>query len=98
MQNERLRTEFSDALNNFQTVQRTAAEKERASVSRARAHSGYGVAVSILVFYFIFITKKTSLFLQTTSIFIRRDLQVRNVPKCKVCIYKIYRVGLVKFK
>lgn len=44
MQNERLRTEFSDALNHFQTVQRTAAEKERASVSRARAHSGYGVA------------------------------------------------------
>lgn len=44
MQNERLRTEFSDALNNFQTVQRTVAEKERASVSRARAHSGYGVA------------------------------------------------------
>lgn len=42
MQNERLRSEFSDALNNFQTVQRTAAEKERASVHRARAHSGYG--------------------------------------------------------
>lgn len=50
MQNERLRTEFSDALNNFQTVQRTVAEKERASVSRARAHSGYGVAVSIFLY------------------------------------------------
>lgn len=50
MQNERLRTEFSDALNNFQTVQRTVAEKERASVSRARAHSGYGVAVRIFLY------------------------------------------------
>ncbi|GAB1604664.1 syntaxin-7 isoform X2 [Argonauta hians] len=42
MQNERLRSEFSDALNNFQSVQRLTAEKERASVIRARAHSGYG--------------------------------------------------------
>ncbi|KAL3867879.1 hypothetical protein ACJMK2_040725 [Sinanodonta woodiana] len=39
MQKERLTEEFSNALKNFQTVQRTAAEKERASVARARAHS-----------------------------------------------------------
>lgn len=40
MQKERLTEQFSDALKNFQTVQRTAAEKERASISRARAASG----------------------------------------------------------
>lgn len=39
MQKERLTDEFSNALKNFQTVQRTAAEKEKASVQRARAHS-----------------------------------------------------------
>ncbi|CAH1254075.1 STX12 [Branchiostoma lanceolatum] len=40
MQRERLTNDFSTALNNFQTVQRRAAEKERESVSRARANSG----------------------------------------------------------
>ncbi|XP_059145673.1 syntaxin-7-like isoform X2 [Physella acuta] len=40
MQKDRLTDEFSNALKNFQTIQRTAAEKERASVQRARAHSG----------------------------------------------------------
>ncbi|RUS74209.1 hypothetical protein EGW08_018037 [Elysia chlorotica] len=40
MQKERLTDEFSNILKNFQTVQRTTAEKERASVQRARAHSG----------------------------------------------------------
>ncbi|XP_012946879.1 syntaxin-7 isoform X2 [Aplysia californica] len=40
MQKERLTDEFSNALKNFQTTQRTAAERERASVQRARAHSG----------------------------------------------------------
>ncbi|GFS03653.1 syntaxin-12-like [Elysia marginata] len=40
MQKERLTDEFSNVLKNFQTVQRTTAEKERASVQRARAHSG----------------------------------------------------------
>lgn len=39
MQRERLTEQFSDVLKNFQTVQRTAAEKERASISRARAAS-----------------------------------------------------------
>ncbi|XP_041358820.1 syntaxin-7-like isoform X2 [Gigantopelta aegis] len=39
MQKERLTEEFSDALKNFQTTQRTAAEKEKASMARARAHS-----------------------------------------------------------
>ncbi|XP_053393859.1 syntaxin-12-like isoform X2 [Mercenaria mercenaria] len=47
MQKERLTEQFSDVLKNFQTVQRTAAEKERASISRARAasssnYSGFG--------------------------------------------------------
>ncbi|GFN87132.1 syntaxin-12-like [Plakobranchus ocellatus] len=40
MQRELLTDQFSNVLKNFQTVQRTAAEKERASVQRARAHSG----------------------------------------------------------
>lgn len=40
MQKERLTDEFSTVLTNFQTAQRTAAEKERASVQRARAYSG----------------------------------------------------------
>ncbi|XP_064605208.1 syntaxin-7-like isoform X2 [Liolophura sinensis] len=40
MLKERLTDEFSNALKNFQTVQRTAAEKEKASISRARANSG----------------------------------------------------------
>ncbi|KAL4236640.1 Syntaxin-12 [Mactra antiquata] len=40
MQKERLTEQFSDALKNFQTIQRTAAEKERASIKRARAASG----------------------------------------------------------
>ncbi|XP_066273390.1 syntaxin-12-like isoform X7 [Branchiostoma lanceolatum] len=40
MQRDRLTNDFSTALNNFQTVQRRAAEKERESVSRARANSG----------------------------------------------------------
>jgi len=39
MQKDRLTDEFSNALKNFQTAQRTAAEKEKASVARARAHS-----------------------------------------------------------
>jgi syntaxin 7 len=40
MQKERLTDEFSNALKNFQTVQRAAADKEKASVQRTRAHSG----------------------------------------------------------
>ncbi|XP_042194649.1 syntaxin-12 isoform X2 [Callorhinchus milii] len=39
IQKERLMNEFSTALNNFQAVQRKAAEKERESVARARAGS-----------------------------------------------------------
>lgn len=41
MQKERFTDEFSSVLKTFQTAQRTAAEKERASVQRARAHSGH---------------------------------------------------------
>lgn len=37
---ERLTTQFSDALRNFQDAQRNAAQKEKESVMRARAHSG----------------------------------------------------------
>ena len=47
MQKERLTDEFSNVLKNFQTVQRTAAEKERASVQRARVHSGLEQRVRI---------------------------------------------------
>ncbi|BFZ16667.1 hypothetical protein BsWGS_19706 [Bradybaena similaris] len=40
MQKERLTDEFTNALKNFQTIQRAAAEKEKESVQRTRAHSG----------------------------------------------------------
>ncbi|KAK6188055.1 hypothetical protein SNE40_004319 [Patella caerulea] len=47
MQKERLAEEFGIALKEFQGLQRTAAEKEKASVKRARAQSGlddnYGI-------------------------------------------------------
>ncbi|KAL5021134.1 hypothetical protein ScPMuIL_000289 [Solemya velum] len=39
IQKERLTEMFSDALKDFQTVQRSAAEAQKASVARARAHS-----------------------------------------------------------
>ncbi|XP_052256953.1 syntaxin-12-like isoform X1 [Dreissena polymorpha] len=39
LQKERLTEEFSDTLNKFQTVQRSAAVKEKESISRARAAS-----------------------------------------------------------
>ncbi|RWR99624.1 Syntaxin-7-like protein [Dinothrombium tinctorium] len=41
MLRERLTNEFSEALKNFQVIQRTAAQKEKESVFRARANSGY---------------------------------------------------------
>lgn len=44
MQKERLTNEFSEALKNFQVIQRTAAQKEKESVNRARANSGLGVS------------------------------------------------------
>uniref|UniRef100_A0A5S6QGC3 t-SNARE coiled-coil homology domain-containing protein n=1 Tax=Trichuris muris TaxID=70415 RepID=A0A5S6QGC3_TRIMR len=40
LQRERLTNDFSVVLNNFQAVQRLAAQKEKASVLRARADSG----------------------------------------------------------
>jgi len=40
MLRERLTNEFSEALKNFQVIQRTAAQKERESVARARTSSG----------------------------------------------------------
>ncbi|KAM3615045.1 uncharacterized protein V6R79_022683 [Siganus canaliculatus] len=47
LQKERLMNDFSAALNNFQVVQRRAAEKQRESVVRARAGSkGLGDSVS----------------------------------------------------
>ncbi|KAJ0066240.1 hypothetical protein NL108_004141, partial [Boleophthalmus pectinirostris] len=39
LQRERLMSDFSAALHNFQTVQRRAADKEKESVARARASS-----------------------------------------------------------
>lgn len=42
LQKEKLTEEFSNVLKSFQTIQRTAAEKERASLSRARASSSGG--------------------------------------------------------
>lgn len=46
MQKERLTNEFSEALKNFQVIQRTAAQKEKESVIRARANSGFNDATS----------------------------------------------------
>jgi len=43
MLRERLTNEFSEALKNFQVIQRTAAQKEKESVIRARANSGLNV-------------------------------------------------------
>jgi hypothetical protein len=40
MLRERLTNDFSEALKNFQVIQRTAAQKEKESVIRARANSG----------------------------------------------------------
>jgi len=40
MQKERLMSDFTASLNNFQAAQRSAAEREKASVARARAASG----------------------------------------------------------
>lgn len=40
MLRDRLTSQFSDAVKNFQDVQRHAAQKERESVMRARAQSG----------------------------------------------------------
>ena len=39
MQKERLTNDFSEALKNFQVIQRTAAQKEKESIIRARANS-----------------------------------------------------------
>ena len=47
MQKERLTEQFSNVLKSFQTTQRTAAEKERASLSRARASSGSGYVSTV---------------------------------------------------
>lgn len=46
IQKDRLMNDFSAALNNFQVVQRRAAEKERESVARARA--GTRLTVSLV--------------------------------------------------
>lgn len=46
IQRERLMNDFSAALNNFQAVQRRAAEKEKESVARARAGSRLSVSRS----------------------------------------------------
>ncbi|CAB0041747.1 unnamed protein product [Trichogramma brassicae] len=43
MQKERLQDEFMAALNNFQTVQRLAASKEKDMVKKAKANVGIGV-------------------------------------------------------
>ena len=52
LQKEKLTEEFSNVLKNFQTAQRTAAEKERASLSRARAASGSGYVSFVFTLIF----------------------------------------------
>ncbi len=51
IQRERLMNDFSAALNNFQAVQRRAAEKEKESVARARAGSRLSVSRSQWLFH-----------------------------------------------
>jgi hypothetical protein len=51
MLRERLTNDFSEALKNFQVIQRTAAQKEKESVIRARANSGLS-GVRFNLFYF----------------------------------------------
>ncbi len=54
MLRERLTNDFSEALKNFQVIQRTAAQKEKESVIRARANSGLS-GVRFNLFYFSYI-------------------------------------------
>lgn len=49
LQRERLMNDFSAALNNFQVVQRRAAEKEKESVARARAGSRVMVTARLYI-------------------------------------------------
>ncbi|XP_016119959.1 syntaxin-12-like [Sinocyclocheilus grahami] len=51
IQKDRLMNDFSAALNNFQAVQRRAAEKEKESVARARAGSRLSVRYTRNVFH-----------------------------------------------
>ncbi len=44
--------DFSAALNNFQAVQRRAAEKEKESVARARAGSRLSVRYTLILMFF----------------------------------------------
>ncbi|KTF85979.1 hypothetical protein cypCar_00026434, partial [Cyprinus carpio] len=56
IQKDRLMNDFSAALNNFQVVQRRAAERERESVARARAGSRLHVTtVYLLIIYCLFL-------------------------------------------
>ncbi|KAI7690041.1 Syntaxin-12 [Sarcoptes scabiei] len=49
MQKERLTNDFSEALKNFQVIQRTAAQKEKESVIRARANSNLNDSSKALI-------------------------------------------------
>ncbi|KAF0022705.1 hypothetical protein F2P81_025097 [Scophthalmus maximus] len=51
LQRERLMSDFSAALNNFQAVQRSATEKEKETVARARAGSRVTVQIRHKLFH-----------------------------------------------
>ena len=55
LQKEKLTEEFSIVLKSFQTILRTAAEKERASLSRARASSSSGYVSVVLMEFELFV-------------------------------------------
>lgn len=56
IQKDRLMNDFSAALNNFQVVQRRAAERERESVARARAGSRLQVTILAYKLMLIFVS------------------------------------------
>ncbi len=55
IQKDRLMNDFSAALNNFQVVQRRAAERERESVEQARAGSRLHVTIFLPIIYCLFL-------------------------------------------
>ena len=92
MQKERFTDEFSSLLTKFQTVQREAVEKMRASVQRARAHSGInqvhkqGHHVSELVVIFLFIPQKISVSFCTSPEICESHISLQAAIKQEMCV------------
>jgi hypothetical protein len=54
LQKERLHSDFTKALNNFQAAQRTAAQKEKEAIKKEKAKSGGGTGNLLTNDYFTF--------------------------------------------